>query len=150
MVSSRSFLLPAGAVLLADQILKAVVLSYQHELPLKAGVFGIAYAENTGAAFGLFQGGNLLFVVLGVAVILLILKYRSRLENDAERLAVSLILGGAAGNVLDRIFRGHVIDYVGVAGIPSFNLADAALTAGAALAIAAYIQERFKRIKTKN
>lgn len=148
MVSSRSFLLPAAAVLLADQILKAVVLAYQHKLPLSAipGIFRISYAENTGIAFGLFQGGNLIFIFLGVAVILLILKYGSRLEGGAERLAVSLILGGAAGNVFDRIFRGHVVDYVSVSGIPAFNLADAALTAGAALAIAAYLQERFKRV----
>ena len=145
-ISFRIFLLVASAVFLVDQLLKFVVVSIQSALPLKiiAGVFEITYAKNTGVAFGLFQGNNFLFILVGLGVVVLLLKYWNRFEGVAESAAASLILGGTLGNLSDRVFRGWVIDYVNVLGIPIFNFADAMLTVGAALIITVFLQEKLK------
>ncbi len=100
---------------------------------------------NTGAAFSLLAdaGGwqRWLFTVIAIVISLVIVQWLRKLPSDETLTAVSLslILGGAIGNLIDRILFGHVIDYVqvwlGSYPFPAFNLADAAISVGAALLI---------------
>lgn len=109
------------------------------------GIISIPYRTNTGIAFGVLQGNNLLLSIISVAVAALIIVYREKVKEGIETAALALILGGTLSNLVDRIFRGAVIDYITIKGIPTFNLADAALTAGAALIITSFIIQKFRK-----
>jgi signal peptidase II len=107
----------------------------------------IRYAENTGAAFGLFRGlpagaRGLLFHVVSLGAVLLITAYYVRLQGTKEerfaRLGLALVLGGALGNYFDRLARGFVIDFIEAhwhdrATWPSFNVADSCIVIGVGL-----------------
>lgn len=98
----------------------------------------IVHVRNEGAAFGTFTGlGNDIFIFISVIAIIFIIVYLSKTRKRLEFFSLSLILGGAAGNLIDRIKRGGVVDFIDVfAGKwhwPAFNLADSALTTGIAL-----------------
>lgn len=95
----------------------------------------IVHWYNTGAAFGMFQQGGMVFTVLAFIVIGLILYYYPQVEKAdwSLRLAMSMQLGGAAGNLIDRLTIGHVTDYISVGTFPVFNVADASITVGAAV-----------------
>lgn len=105
-------------------------------LMLIPGVVGLRYAENTGMAFSLLSGRPWLLGVLSAALIVLgalvLRRYRLR---ALPSVAAMLMLGGAAGNMLDRLLRGYVVDMVETLFInfPIFNLADACLTVGCVL-----------------
>lgn len=101
-------------------------------LPL-APFFHLTHVRNTGTAFGLLQDHNHVFVWLAVGVIALFLCASRGLIGRGGAwagLAVSLILGGAIGNVTDRLWRGQVIDFLDFRVWPVFNLADSAITLG--------------------
>lgn len=110
-----------------------------------AGILGIPHVTNTGIAFGFLQGNNILLSAISIAVAALIIFYRKKLKQGLESAAAALILGGALSNLMDRIFRGAVVDYISIKGVPTFNLADAALTAGAALIITSFAVQKFGR-----
>jgi len=95
----------------------------------------LTYVQNTGAAFGLFKGQQGLFVVLSLAVIAWILFELGSRSRMASRVfwGSALILGGAIGNVIDRLRVGHVIDFIGIGIWPLFNVADSAITIGIGL-----------------
>ncbi len=107
--------------------------------------FNIVHVMNTGSAFGLFKSlGNSFFVIIALLAMTLITVL---IINDGRnRLAFALILGGAAGNLADRIFFGHVIDfldfYAGSHHWPSFNVADSALTIGITLLLIKTVFEK--------
>jgi signal peptidase II len=98
----------------------------------------IVHVENRGAAFSLFSDlGNNVFIAISFIAICFIIIYLSRIRKGLELYALSLILGGAVGNLLDRIRIGKVIDFidvfVGKWHWPAFNIADSALTVGIVL-----------------
>ena len=95
----------------------------------------IVHWYNTGAAFGLFKEGSMVFTVLAFIVIGLILYYYPQVEKAdwSLRLAMSMQLGGAIGNLADRLTIGHVTDFISVGKFPVFNVADASITVGAAV-----------------
>lgn len=95
----------------------------------------ILHWYNTGAAFGMFQEGGMVFTVLAFVVIALILYYYPQVEQAdwSLRLAMSMQLGGATGNLIDRLTIGHVTDFISVGTFPIFNIADASITVGAAI-----------------
>lgn len=101
--------------------------------------------RNTGAAFGIFQGMNEVFVVLAFVIIGLILIYFPKIEEEDFyfRLALSLQMAGAAGNLIDRLYRGYVTDFISVGRFPVFNVADSCITMGVVvLLIGMWIEER--------
>lgn len=101
--------------------------------------------HNTGAAFGIFQGMNGVFVGLAFVIITLILIYFPSIpHNDFFfRLALSLQMAGAAGNLIDRLYRGFVTDFISVGRFPVFNIADSCITLGVVvLLIGMWIEER--------
>lgn len=106
----------------------------------------IVHWYNTGAAFGMFQSGSMVFTVLAIIVIGAIIYYFPRVENNdwTLRLAMSMQLAGAAGNLIDRLrFEGRVTDFISVGTFPVFNVADASISIGTAiLLLGVYLQER--------
>lgn len=127
-------LLTAAVVVGLDQGTKALVLADLHRPVHLIGPFGLGLAFNSGAAFSLFTGDSGVIVVVALAVALLLgwLAWRTRTASMA--VALGLVLGGALGNVGDRLFRGHhgaVVDFVTVSHFPTFNVADASITIGA-------------------
>lgn len=134
----------SAAVIVLDQVSKQLVvremLLYER-IPLIPNL-NLFHVHNTGAAFSMFSGAPpLMFIGLGVAVSVGILWWMRR-NPATDRLAaaaMSLILGGALGNVIDRATRGHVVDfidfYIGDWHFAAFNIADAAISVGAGLLI---------------
>ena len=97
--------------------------------------FNIVYAENTGSAFGMFKSLGIYFFI-GVSIVAVVLLGVMIVRDGSNRFAYSLLLGGAAGNLLDRAVYGYVVDfldfYIGSYHWPAFNVADSSLTIGIA------------------
>ncbi len=121
-------------VFLADQFSKYLVREFLllYESFPREGFLRITHTFNTGSIFGLFQGNNTpLILVSFVGVAVLILLYRSqRYPTGLLRLSLGLQLGGAFGNLVDRVRLGHVTDWVDVGPWPVFNVADASIVTG--------------------
>ena len=110
----------------------------------------IVYWHNSGAAFGMFQDASMVFTVLAFVVIGAIIYYYPQVEKTdwTLRLAMGLQLGGAAGNLIDRLTIGKVTDFISVGTFPVFNVADSAITVGVAvLLIGVWITERKEKRK---
>ncbi|HJN88441.1 MAG: signal peptidase II [Dehalococcoidia bacterium] len=127
----------AALVFLTDQFTKFLVrefLAFRESYPVE-GFLRITHTFNTGSAFGLFRDQNvplILVSVVGITVLALI--YRSqRRHTDLLRLSLGLQVGGATGNLLDRLRLGHVTDFMDVGSWPVFNVADASIVTGLAL-----------------
>ncbi|HXF86037.1 MAG TPA: signal peptidase II [Anaerolineales bacterium] len=112
----------------------------------------IVHWYNTGAAFGLFQQGGMVFTALAFIVIAAILYYYPHVEKSdwTLRLAMSMQLGGAIGNLADRLRIGHVTDFISVGTFPVFNVADASISVGAAvLLFGVWLNERAGKKKSE-
>jgi signal peptidase II len=129
-----------GAAFIAglDQVIKAVVLVTEPQVSVIPGFFAIRLATNTGVAFSLFQGFPRLVTLIGVLVLAGLMTYlwqRAGRGSRPERAALALLIGGAVGNLIDRLRFGYVVDfldvYVGTYHWPTFNLADSAVSIGA-------------------
>lgn len=131
----------AAATLIADQVSKAVVMTnvapntMWAPIPSLGHIFTITYTTNTGAAFGLFKAWGTIFIGVAVVVIAAIIVYQRQVPREAwlVRAALGLQLGGAFGNLVDRLRWGHVIDFIDFHFWPVFNLADTAIVVGVAL-----------------
>jgi signal peptidase II len=105
----------------------------------------VVHWKNTGAAFGLFPSGSLIFTIIAVIVSAAIIYYYPRVPNSqvALRFALALQLGGAIGNLVDRLAHGPVTDFISVGTFPVFNVADASISIGVAVLVASmWIAER--------
>jgi signal peptidase II len=105
----------------------------------------IVHWNNTGAAFGIFPSGGVVFTVIAVLVIGAILYYFPQIprEQVATRIALGLQLGGATGNLLSRLYQGSVTDFVSLGSFAVFNVADSCISIGAALLVGAmWVEER--------
>ncbi len=108
----------------------------------------IVHWYNTGAAFGMFKDASMVLTVLAFIVIGAILFYYPQVSQDdwSLRLALSMQLGGAVGNLIDRLTIGHVTDFISVGTFPVFNIADASISVGAAvLFLGVWLQERAEK-----
>ncbi len=132
------FFLTALLVVAADQLSKMWIGSYPEEQAIfKAGFFRIIHTHNTGAAFGLFQGQSFALTIValvGVAALLAYALFFYRhfplLDNRLSKVALGLVLGGTAGNLIDRLRFGYVTDFIDVGIWPTFNIADSAIVVG--------------------
>jgi signal peptidase II len=145
--STRRIALLALLVLVLDQFTKQLVnrlLRVGQEKVIIDGFFKFVHWGNTGAAWSLFNGNNGVLAV--VAVVALLVLFLSRHHFDAHttlgQVALGLIFGGIIGNLIDRLFVGHVIDFIyfymqrrggGEIGFPAFNIADSAICIGVGL-----------------
>lgn len=135
----------AAVVLAVDQLTKAWVvhrLPLGERLPLWPSWLGLRYVQNPGAAFGILPAhGGFLAAIAGLLIVLAV-AYRRSLARQPRfvRWAVGLGLGGAAGNMMDRIVRGAVVDFIDVSFWPVFNVADIAIVTATAM-MALYIMK---------
>ena len=143
-------LVTAAVLLVADLVSKVLVvatLSRHEPVRLLGGMIYLTEARNPGAAFSFAEGATILFTVVAAAVIVVIIRTASQLRSTAWALALGLILGGAAGNLTDRLFRapgplrGAVVDWISLFDPygrvwPIFNLADSGIVCGGILAVA--------------
>jgi signal peptidase II len=146
------FFVPAALVVAIDQLSKQLIWRNAQNYDIIHGYLNITLVKNAGAAFGIFQGGRLFFIVASVVAVVLISLVAFRLPRDERyrRLWLGLILGGAVGNLIDRVLHGEVIDFIqiGVNGHywPVFNVADMAVTIGAALLVLLALRSRETRV----
>jgi len=108
----------------------------------------IVHWNNTGAAFGIFPAGGAIFTVVAALVVAAIIYYYPQVPRDqiGVRIALPMQLGGALGNLIDRLSLGTVTDFVSVGPIPVFNVADASITIGVAvLVVVMWIEESRRR-----
>jgi len=121
-------------ILALDQLAKLFVirsLAPGDSIPILKGAFSITLIHNRGAAFGIFKDQFYLFVFISVISVILI--YFMLKHNRGGRLyafSLSLILGGALGNLIDRVSLGYVVDFLDFHVWPVFNIADSAITCG--------------------
>ena len=108
----------------------------------------IVHWYNSGAAFGMFQNGNLVFTTLAILVVIAIIYYFPQVEAEdwTLKVAMGLQLAGAAGNLIDRLLMGKVTDFISVGSFPVFNVADSSITVGViVLLLGVWIKERQER-----
>lgn len=143
-------LLVAALVLLLDQLAKAwVVAALGPEtmtsfVPVVGDTVRIAYSHNTGVAFSMFQGYPELLTVAALVIIAgAVYFYATQLPNHRTpiQLIMGLIMGGALGNLVDRIRLGYVVDFIQVGWFPIFNLADSAISLGAGLLMLQFVRD---------
>ncbi len=130
----------AGSALAADQISKYLVrdnMRIGESWPVE-GFFRLTHGTNTGSAFGLFQDQTLVLTIASlIAIGFIIYFYRSHSDRGwITKITIGLLLGGAVGNLIDRIVAGKVTDFIDVGPWPIFNLADSSITVGITLLIA--------------
>jgi signal peptidase II len=131
-------------VVIVDVVSKTLVVDrLEHRVGgLRLGpVLTLEVSRNSGAAFSFAQGATVVFTLVAVAVVVVIIRTASRLRSSAWALTLGLLLGGAVGNLLDRLLRapgpgrGAVVDFIHVPHFAVFNAADSAITVGAVLAV---------------
>ena len=139
----------ALAVIIVDRMVKFYItelLEVGEVVPVIGSFFQITRLNNMGAAFGMLQGWSWFFIIAAVAVLgIIMISYDRIIQNRLLVFATAFILGGTVGNMLDRVFFGHVIDYINIAFWPSFNLADMSLTVGAVLLVIYFVTNENKK-----
>jgi signal peptidase II len=159
-IKSHGLLVAIAILIIAlDQILKAIVrlnLNFGESWSPFSGYLKsfirVVHWENYGAAFGLFQGGGVVFGLLAAVVSLVIIIFYSRIphEHVLMRVALAMQMGGALGNLIDRIRFGPVTDFIAVGTFPVFNIADASITVGVALLLfALWYDERKEKARLR-
>ncbi|NPV56794.1 MAG: signal peptidase II [Anaerolineae bacterium] len=141
----------AGLIVAADQITKSIVRTSlapgEAWMPWEwlSNYARIVHWYNTGVAFGMFQGMGMLFSILSILVVIAIVYYYPRIPaaDWSLKVAMTLQMGGAIGNLIDRLTIGHVTDFISVGNFPVFNVADSCITLGVVvLIIGVWLQER--------
>jgi signal peptidase II len=141
----------AITVLVLDLVSKILVVAKLMDRPpvkLPGGFLWLVHARNPGAAFSFAAGATVVFTAVAVVVIVVIVRTASKLRSTAWAISLGLVLGGAAGNLIDRLFRspgplrGEVVDWISLRSpgdgrmlFPIFNLADSGIVCGGILAV---------------
>jgi signal peptidase II len=147
----------SGSIIALDQLTKAVVRQNlalgESWMPWAAlaPYFRVLHWYNTGVAFGMFQQGGIIFILLPIVIVVGIIVYFQKIPNTdwALSLALSLQLGGALGNLIDRLTLGHVTDFISVGSFPVFNIADSAITVGVMIMILGVWQQEQREKKER-
>jgi signal peptidase II len=151
---TRWLFLIAAVIVILDQITKELVRTNipvgESWMPWTwlAPYARIIHWTNTGVAFGMFQGNNVFFAILASVVALAIVYYYPSIpeEDKVLRFAMAMQLGGALGNLIDRIFIGQVTDFASVGNFAVFNVADSCITVGVGvLLLGVFLEERRER-----
>jgi len=149
-----SLFLVAGLIVLLDQATKYIIRSnlavgeiYRPDLWITQFA-RIVHWQNTGAAFGMFQSLGNVFMILSMVVSAAIIYYYPQVPRQDRliRLAMALLLGGAVGNLIDRLYQGYVTDFISLSEFPVFNIADASISLGVVvLFFGMWYQEKEKK-----
>jgi signal peptidase II len=134
----------AGLVLVADVVTKLVAvakLAHRDRVTVVPHVLWLTFTRNSGAAFSVGTGATWIFTAVAIAVVIVIVRTARSLRSLGWAISLGLLLGGALGNLSDRIFRapaplrGHVVDWIELPHWPIFNVADASIVVGGVLAV---------------
>lgn len=135
-------ILVAAVVIVLDQVTKWLVVTRMTELaevPIIPGFFSLQFVYNPGASFGMLRGQQWFFILVAVIAVGAILWYlrQPEAQHGLVRLSLGLIMGGAVGNLIDRVRGGEVVDFLLFYWrdyyFPNFNVADIGITVGVAL-----------------
>ncbi len=134
-------------IFVVDQLVKHLVTGSMHlgeSIPVIKGIFHITYVLNPGAAFGMLEHQRWVFILVAVTVLLVAWIFYSKLKRESNLLqaGAGLLLGGAVGNLVDRIQTGLVVDFLDFRIWPVFNIADIAICVGAGILILDMWQRR--------
>lgn len=150
------YYLIAAAVVALDQLTKWLAVDYlkpEGSVPLIDGVLHLTYVENEGAAFGMMKNSRWVFMIVSavaIAVLLIVIARYGKRYKFAT-FAVSMILGGGIGNMIDRLRIGYVVDFVDfrLINFAVFNVADSFVTVGAALLVGYLVMELVREGKAE-
>ena len=123
-------------ILCLDQSTKFIVnknFKPHESITVIKGIFHLTLVHNRGAAFGMLKGQTFLFVLTSIFAVILIYSGLKNTRGNLYSISLVLILAGAVGNLIDRVFFGYVIDFLDFRIWPVFNVADSAITVGAIL-----------------
>jgi len=124
-------------ILSLDQLSKYIIvhnLQLGQSIPVVKGIFYITLVQNRGAAFGVLKNQLPVFIITAlVAIFLIISALKNKRYKAIYAFALALILSGAIGNLIDRVFLGYVVDFLDFRVWPVFNIADSAITIGAVI-----------------
>ena len=126
---------------LATKIWVVAELEGKRSIELLGGELYLRVSRNSGAAFSFAEGATLLFTAVAITVVVVIVRVSTRLRSAGWALSLGLLLGGALGNLVDRLFRdpgpgrGAVVDFIALGWFPSFNVADSGIVVGGLLAV---------------
>jgi len=144
------FVLSSIIIITMDQVTKYLVntkISLNSSIEIIPGIIFISHVKNSGAAFGVFQNRtNILIIISVIAIILIIiLKIKLNLNSIFYNISLGFILGGAIGNLIDRIIFGEVIDFLHLRYFAVFNVADSFICIGFGIIIILILKNYFKR-----
>jgi len=135
-------LITAAVIVAADFITKLLVrmnMQFGATIPIVDDVFHITHVGNTGAAFGIFPGSRWILIALSLIIIIgfIYVIVTRKFDDKWMRFGIAFMLGGAIGNLIDRLFIGHVVDFLDfrLINFPVFNIADIFVTVGAGMVI---------------
>jgi signal peptidase II len=134
-----------SAVLLFDQLTKFIVsreLILGQSLPVIEGVLHFTLIYNRGAAFGILKNQLSFFILTSAIAVVLIVISLNKNKRFVYNFSLALMLSGALGNLTDRLFLGHVVDFIDFRIWPVFNVADSAITIGAVLLGVAILKDK--------
>ena len=137
------------AVVLFDQMVKRLIMSDMTlgmSIPVLPGIFHITYIQNPGAAFGILAQQRWLFIAVGFLFVGATVWFQRRIRRASRWLqwGTALLLGGAVGNLIDRIRWGQVVDFLDFRIWPVFNIADISIVVGAGCMMYAFLRQEAK------
>ena len=118
--------------ILIDQISKYLVCNIKETITVVPKLLSIEYIENYGAVFGIMQGSNSILALVSLSICIAIIVYILRLKKRKEKIPLAwyFILAGGIGNLIDRLVRGYVVDFIATPFIATFNIADSLVVIG--------------------
>ena len=138
--------------LVLDQILKYIVVASNCDITIIPKYFNLIYVQNTGGVYGIFEDNNIAFCIVSAIVLMVLFIYSKNItkDNKLKQVLWQLILAGGVSNLIDRIFRGFVVDFIQMIGFGVFNLADACIVISAAIIIFIELKEIVSGNNRKN
>lgn len=150
------YIIVAAMVIVADIVTKIAAersLMPAGTFPIIKDIIHLTYVENRGIAFGMFSGRRMVFIIVSLLVLVilgvLIIKTKKELRTKWMKTGVALIFSGAIGNLIERIYKGYVVDFIDfkIINFPVFNIADIAVCTGAALLVIHFLIAEEKAAK---
>jgi len=127
------FSMIAIIIVLIDQIIKFFIETklFGKSVEIINNIFSLTYLRNNGAAWGIFSENNFILIIITPILILGVMYYLYKISNEkSEKIIGAMVVGGAVGNYIDRLFRGYVVDYIDFKIWPVFNFADICIVLG--------------------
>ena len=135
-----------GLLIIIDQLVKIWACKLEKSIVVIKGVLNFTYVENRGAVFGIMQGSNYILAALSIIICIFLIVYSYKLIKNGETpgIGIYMVIAGGISNVIDRIARGYVVDFIDTPFIATFNIADALIVMGAFFIILSQLKEMKK------